>query len=293
MMSAPIHSLRQVPVTSEARGRFVSISGLNYPGPYFIPCPSLVPSTQTPPGRPAQIEALYALVAKAVRWSAGRKPPVTILSIERNGGIVYAGRSTGIGIAYETSVPSFRGKLRFALRNRWGETASIRTVNFSTNRRKGIFEFRTPAIPAGEHFLDFWITQDNKVIDWSTAFLSAESRTRVEEIRLSEPYYEPGELVEAEITIGSPPRGSALLLASIRDSDFRIIELKKLSFEKVTNPVKVSLNLRRQNKIVYGLEVEVFSGSRSLAYGLQNSVSLSASAMNTMLAPMTHALCAT
>ena len=237
---------------SEFAQRRLSASRLGKGKIYFLRYPSGRggrPFYLTPTGAAQFIHYDYylSLIARVILKLANRQPE-EIISLRVEGDkvkIVLKGKNKGL-------------ELLLRIRNERGELE--KEVSTKASRRETTLPL--PHLPAGTHFLDLFLKQGEKIIDWRSTFLKIPAPYKIE-IALSKENYLPGEKIEGSIHVSPRPEG--VLKITLEDSLHRVISRHKVpvkekvnfsfpSFQPLTVLHKIRVELYQEEKLIMDKE---------------------------------------
>jgi len=189
---------------------------------------SLTPAIQSGalPEWPAH-EYYYSLLARTFLWAAGRLPEKPMRFDLGPAGDIAVGR----GGSVQVRAADLRGgTLRFAAHMRSGDPVAEGTLQLQGD---GTASIPLPKMTrAGALFLDVWLLDGDKVVDWGTAALRVASPLRSVILRLPDAAYVPGTEWKAEVETESE---AAILGATLRltatDAHERLVLRKEMNVD--------------------------------------------------------------
>jgi len=189
-------------------------------GGYFYTSP-LTPHFEQDPDELFQAEYYYGLAAKIILDAAGKRAPQQI------GGINCGNIASGIkGTATATlGGPAFQGQMRVVVRSQWGKILSDTRQPLTLAGGQQQTPLAIPALGAGNYYLEAWLLQNDKVVDWASQRFSAQGAAKIAEVKLDNATVAEGKTLTAEVTVaGASP--AARLRAEVRDINGRISQRK-------------------------------------------------------------------
>ena len=252
------------------KGRVAAISGHNFQGSWQSGNPVVLPATETPADRPTMPEYLYAMMAKAVRWAAGRQPRVRLTGFQADGARIspmhYAWKTN---LSYVNDGPAWTGTLKTAVRGRWGEVTQTASEAVTLEPGRGVrrFRLRTVRLPAGDHTIDCWLVgKDKAIVDWGSCAVTSARWDRIT-IDLAKTWFEPTEPIRATFTMRDQNARhlrafTYKVQAQIRDCDGRILVRHEADLPKPDYRAALDLRIPRPNGIVYYLEAYLVESQR-------------------------------
>lgn len=241
------------------------------------------------------LDSYFALLAKAVVWTAGREPLARIQSLTPGGAsesepsedIVPVAIEGAPGASASTIEPALQpwtlllcepAKAELKVRSQVRQPGrDLRLVyDYTTPINPGAREYRGVYAPVceGEYFLDVWLIRDGRVVDWKTRSLRGEAWPAIQEMALDKQRVSANDDLGVRLTI-APARavpetdqGSGAGTVHVRavDSYGRVVARDSVSCPAKGG--KVTLTLRLADLMAPRIRVE------ALAIGRQPSTSL-------------------
>jgi len=156
------------------------------------------------------------LVAKAVLWAAGRQGDVRIQEIVTPQSPVPRGALPATKakvILSSTRKQPARLRLTWTIRDELNTEESKGANEEVIKPGAGSALIGLPPLKHGKHFLDVWVREGEKVIDWASRSFTVASPCRVKEVKLDSFGVERGEPVKGTVIIeGQLPEGTKVYL---------------------------------------------------------------------------------
>ena len=170
------------------------------------------PRTEEPALELGPYEYYQSLVARAVRWAAGRTAGVRLSSnlpprIAADKRIAVSARADGAAASVSATVRTADGRAVFAASGT---------------------SFELPALPAGHYLLDLWARDaDGKVLEWSSQAFEVHFGNAVKRVELVQRLLSPGDFVRARVELARPLAEGQSLSAELWDLHERQIAVGK------------------------------------------------------------------
>lgn len=228
----------------------VKLSGGNYFGG-----PAIHPAAQQFPEDMIQSEYFFGLAAKLIYRAAGMRSETELSGLDADG----KNFAPGEPITVEAGVSQpFTGRVRAVARTRWYEPVAETTLDLQNAETVAV---SLPALPADEYFVDLWLLQGEKVVDWASAGITVEStQAEIRAVRLDRDSVDR-ELTGVVLLAGQPD--GAVLDYSVVDGDGRII-LQERDQAVTGQTMGFKLPLRRTRKMRHQLNVVLRRGETTV-----------------------------
>jgi beta-galactosidase len=167
---------------------------------------------------------------RSIIWAAGRDPKARIVHIDlpdKISAVEFAKEPMKLDLSsnakrilscqWKVSLRKRSEKSEFTIENQLQIAPGESSVNITL-----------PRLPGGERFLDMWLMEDGKVLDWFSAYVTIEPSATVSDIDLSKPSFAAGEKVSGKVTVeGKLTKGTRLEISLIDslDRDLSRIEI--------------------------------------------------------------------
>jgi len=247
-VTAP-YTFSPVVVRTVGKGRIYEFKpgGGNYFGG-----PAIHPAKRQDPAQLLQNEYFYGLGAKLLLMAAGRTPDVSLKSLDAAVEAFEPGKP--LGLTANLSGP-FTGKARVVARTPWNEVRHETTVPVRLGAA-GALPVALPALPAGNYYIDAWLTRKGKVVDWASVFVTVRSATtQIAALTLTATSFPPDGDARATITLKGVTPGMTLS-ARVRDAGERVL-VEAAGIRPTGKEAQVALPLARTREQYHVLEVDL------------------------------------
>lgn len=186
----------------------------------------------------------HSLVCKAVLWAAGKAPKISIGGTDISDIPIkaeeFAEKSVKIRI-YNNSEKRLHANLEIIART-W-DSNEEQTFKQNIEIGQGTSEalIQLPRLAGGPHFIDIWLRQDGKVLDWFTAYIEIIPKAQIAEVKLSQPSCPIGGNVEGVAIVDGAEDTSARLEIQMIDSFERVMTNAELDIDKLPATLPFSL----------------------------------------------------
>lgn len=229
--------------------------------------------------RPEYRDVYFSLVARALRWAAGREPDISIERIDfakpetPNEGEIPPGLPDAYVKRIKDSavLPQFQNclvRFRKPAERDYVIEAQVRDPSRGISisykdlpklaKGQDTYGIDLPLGP-GKYFLDLWIKQKKAVVDWYTAVMPVEQWPRIENLAISKGFLLPNDAVEVTLHVPpdlSRPRACTVWIRAV-DSLGRVVSEAYEAVPPEGGDVRVPL--RFADLIANLVKVEIFA----------------------------------
>jgi hypothetical protein len=165
-------------------------------------------------------EYYMSLVAKAVLWAANRKPAVFVRSWGQDGAKFERAALDKATLAARLSSPATPGPIHaeMVVRATNGRVLLQRDQEFIMGGSEKAVSFPLAPLPHGRHFADIVLKRGERIVNWGTTYFDVVAPSAIASIETDRPWYEPGQTVNAKVTLTAPPPAGSRLVVSVVDS---------------------------------------------------------------------------
>jgi len=240
-------------------------------GGYFF-SNSLTPGSQQDPDEYFQAEYYYGLATRIILEASGRLGVVRVEEVVTPEQPLAAGMPGTLAVKVAGSV---QGSLKVVIRNRLGQSLHTATSPAATTEDKRTLAATVPPLPAGDYYLDAFLSANGKPCGWASQRFSVATPTHIGAVEFASRTVRKGETLEASVTVSNPP-GGAVVRADLRDVNGRIVErLEGVRIKNGTAKVRITLSrtwftyskldlaVVHKGRAVAVKTVEVFTPSRA------------------------------
>jgi hypothetical protein len=163
------------------------------------------------------------LTARLILWAAGREPDIAIRQPvwSRTDDACMPGENDGtVQFSVHARRPR-RVKIEFVLRDRWGRVLQREERRARIAEGESSLSMSVGRIPAGNHFVDLWIRDGGKVIDFATLHLDVHATTRLVGLELVADHFRKADSIKGQATVANPT-GAETLRFQVIDSFGRV-----------------------------------------------------------------------
>ena len=167
-------------------------------------------------------EYYQSLVARAIRWAAGRSAAVTLRAEIPSA--PSAGENVPISIHLEGAPVT--ASVSVAVRSNDGHAIFERSLPIESSAGK--VQLELPAAPAGQYILDMWARDaEGSVLEWGGSAFKVVHDNSIEDLELLDDMLEAGDKVEARFHLSKPLLSGQRLSAELWDLHGRHIDTQE------------------------------------------------------------------
>jgi hypothetical protein len=181
-------------------------------------------------------EYLWAMLARAVVWAAGREPRAAIQAVERSPDGPNGLTATLSGLP---SPPKKAASIVVAVRNNFGEIEEEDSLPAANGRVE--LKFSKP-LSGGRHFAELRLKEGDRVCDWATFPFETPVKVAIRELALGADRVKVGQQVTARIKLAAAARTDCVVTARLFDNYDRLIDERRVE-TKVQGEGETSVNL--------------------------------------------------
>jgi len=243
------------PVSKRTVGKGVYVSFQPGGAGYWYTNP-LTPHIQNDPDERFQDEYYLSFAVKAILDATGKLGQRRLYSVNCNT-VPYVPGTKGTATV-TTSGPAFTGRLRIVIRDQWGNSLSDIQNEIKMRDGKSEIPILLPALNAGNYYVDVWLLQNNKVVDWASQRFRVQGKVMIRSIQFVSRTVKETDRVKADVTVENAGP-SATLRAEIRDVNGRV--LQRIAGLKIQDGrTRVDLPLRGAWNTYHRLDMYVDDG---------------------------------
>jgi beta-galactosidase len=152
-------------------------------------------------------EYYMSLVVKAVLWAANREPDILVRSWGQDGATFQRAALEKTNLSATLSGTPTPGAVQaeMTVRDASGRVMFQRSEKFTMDAPEKGISFALSALPHGRHFADLVLKRGDRVVNWATTYFDVAAPAAIASIETDRAWYEPGQTVNAKITLTAPP----------------------------------------------------------------------------------------
>jgi len=173
-------------------------------------------------------EYFMSILAKASLWASKREPEIIFTSLP----VVLSGRKQltekKISVNLLNKLESKKYNLKISVRDKECLIEYNKEDEFYLTKGESKYSFSLPVVKLGDHFIDLWIKEKDKIINWATVPLKVTGSLSITKLELNKESYREGELLTGEILL-SEKIGNENLEIELWDNYHRLLFKKRLT----------------------------------------------------------------
>ncbi len=222
------------------------------------------PQGYVPPDNCAEMEFVpyeyyQSLVARAVVWAGGKELPARLARVVLPSAVDYPAPRQKAQV--EVAAAPAGAVLNASVRSRYeyGEVYAI-----PPRAARSDVGMILPELPAGEYFLDLWLTTaDGKVLDWSSTSFAVRADPDIAQLFLTGKSHGPGSEVRGYLALSRPLAGGETLRVELWDNYGRKLAERPVSAADET--ASFSLVVARPLTIMHSIRACVVREGRTVS----------------------------
>ena len=173
---------------------------------------------------PLNYEYYHSLLAKSVLWASNKEPDIYIKEMRATDNLLL------IKILSRGN-KSRHAHIELVVRNK-DNYIEIRKES-PVRLNKGIREisFNLPPLDAGLHFLDIWVKEQGKVMNWGSTSMTVAEKYTIKKLALDKESYKLGDVVQGKVIFNQAPDKNLRLRIQLLDNFDRVMDEKILGIE--------------------------------------------------------------
>jgi len=192
----------------------------------------------TPSGLYAKKSCFYeyfmSILAKASLWASRKEPKIifTSLPVEFSGRKQLTKKKVSVNLLNKLESKEYN--LKISIRDKKGleEYSKEKRVHLEG---RSISSFSLPVLKLGDHFIDIWVKDKDKIINWATVPLRVTNPILITKLELNKESYQEGELLTGKILLSQKVENERLE-AELWDNYHRLLVKKRVTTkDKKTN----------------------------------------------------------
>ena len=204
-----------------------------------------------------------SIVAKAVRWAAGREKPWRV-TLPADGARFARKDLPGADALRIEVAPASPGKavLSVAIRDRLGDAKLQREFP-----APGKLAVTVPKLAAGVYYLDVQVRVDGKVADWGSVAFRVDSPDVIKAVRLHQASVERGQELAGSVAFANPLAEPASLVVRAIDTNGRVYAERRQTVEVDTQTTPFRIQLDDPTTIASYVEARLVRGAEVVTTG--------------------------
>jgi len=194
----------------------------------------------------------HSLLAKAVLWAARKESDVGIRDMKNIGGALTMKIMNG---------GAQRKQVQFELvirdRDNNIENRQERQVKLAQGEQE--FSFRLPVLKGGLHFLDVWVKEEGKTLNWKSTSVTIAPECSIEKIILDKVSYQAEDIVKGRIVLSQMPGKESWLAIRMLDHFGRVMADEQSA--PVKKEVDFSFEIKEPLSLLLTIEAELLDGN--------------------------------
>jgi len=186
----------------------------------------------TPPGLYEEKNCFYeyfmSILAKASLWASKKEPEIIFTSLP----VVLSGRKQltekKISVNLLNKLESKKYNFKISIRDKKGLKEYNKEDEFYLAKGESKYSFSLPVLKLGDHFIDLWIKEKDKIINWATVPLKVTGSLSITKLELNKESYREGELLTGGVLL-SQKIGNENLEVELWDNYHRLLVKKRLT----------------------------------------------------------------
>ena len=190
----------------------------------------------------------HSIIAKAALWAARRESDVHITEMKNIGDLLTIKILNG-------SAKNKDIQMELVVRDRYNHIENRQKRHVKLSRGKQQISFRLPLLKGGTHFLDMWVKEGGKILNWKSTSVTITPKCDIEKLVLDKESYKPGDIVSGRIIFGQTPGNKLGLVIRLLDNFGRVMAEKTL--ESLDKKVDFSFKIKEPLSLLLKIEAEL------------------------------------